>query len=209
MASQRTSSASIPDPSLLKSTRNSTYDKTSPMADAPSQDSKSPSKVLANLRTSPYRYITGKPMHISNNFEDVRNLFYGLSGESNVLEANSRFLAFALSGAGGRMTVLKCKEPGRLKPVAGSDICDFSLSIIEQDLLATASEDAKVRLWRIPETGLSEDISTPIAILSGHNNRVHHVQFHPFISDVLLSTSIEQLGMGGQQPTVRLWDIAQ
>ena len=153
-------------------------------------------------------------MHISNNFEDVRNLFYGLSGESNVLEANSRFLAFALSGAGGRMTVLKCKEPGRLKPVmpsfvAGSDICDFSLSIIEQDLLATASEDAKVRLWRIPETGLSEDISTPIAILSGHNNRVHHVQFHPFISDVLLSTSIEQLGMGGQQPTVRLWDIAQ
>lgn len=53
---------------------------------SPSRKSSQPVPVaLQNMRTSSYRYISGKPMHPRTHFEDVRNLNYGLSGESNVL----------------------------------------------------------------------------------------------------------------------------
>jgi coronin-7 len=170
--------------------------------------------ALANLRTSSYRYITGKTLHASQHFEDIRNLNYGLSGESNVLEANAKFLAFPLSGAGGRVAVFDAAKPGRCKPVipgivSGSDLGDFCLSRLQcqQDLLATASDDAKIRLWRVPDGGIQSDMSVPLFALSGHTNRIHLVQFHPYVSGVLVSASIEQLGLSGASPTIRLWDI--
>lgn len=167
---------------------------------------------LPNLRVSPYRYIFGKPRHITENFEDIKNVFNGLSAESNVLEGNRKFLAYPFAGPGGRVAVLNADDPGRVNPVintivAGSEICDFAMSKISTNLVLTASEDGNVRLWKVPEEGLKGDMSHPDGILKGHLSKVHNVFFHPFIEGIATSTSVEQLSVGGQTPTVRIWDI--
>eukprot|EP00158_Paraphelidium_tribonemae_P004903 Partr_v1_DN27042_c3_g1_i2_m29240 putative coronin 7 len=106
----------------------------------------SSNSVMANFRSSAFRYIAGKPQHPREHFDDIRGLFYGLTGESNVLEANDKFLAFPLSGAGGRIGIACTNSPGRFPAVipslvAGSDVTDFAISKMRQDLLVTASED--------------------------------------------------------------------
>lgn len=80
---------------------------------------------------------------------------------------------------------------------------DFSLSKLHPNLIATGNEDAKIRLFKIPDEGLKTDISENHGVLSGHTNRINHLQFHPYVSNVLLSASPEQ----AQSPTVRLWDV--
>lgn len=76
--------------------------------------------------------------------------------------------------------------------------------------MATGCDDGKLRLWRLPEEGvMKQDVTTPITSLTGHLNRINIVQWHPLIKNVLVSSSIEQMGIPGldQNPTVKLWDV--
>jgi coronin-7 len=57
----------------------------------------------------------------------------------------------------------------------------------------------KIKLWSIPECGLSETLTTPECQLTRtHQRRIENVLFHP-VADFLLSTS------SGNAMT--LWDI--
>lgn len=38
--------------------------------------------------------------------------------------------------------------------------------------LMTASEDTTLKLWEIPEGGLTEDITEPYGVLNGHHKKV-------------------------------------
>jgi coronin-7 len=169
-------------------------------------------KALAGFRSSAFRYMSGKPMHPKENFEDLRGLNCALSSESNSLDCNELFLAFPLNGPGGRIAVRRVDKPGRFAPVipsciSGSEVGDFALSSVSKDLLLTGCEDGKVRIWRVPENGYEADSTEPAAVLCGHLNRVNLVQLHPFVANLANTASMEQSSLGGQSPLIRLWDV--
>jgi hypothetical protein len=65
-------------------------------------------------------------------------------------------------------------------------------------LLASASVDGTVRIWRVGDAGSVQSSDQPLATLSGHNGPVLSVAFHPSLP-LLASAS------GGH--TVRIWRV--
>jgi hypothetical protein len=45
--------------------------------------------------------------------------------------------------------------------------------------LATASEDGVIKMWIIPEEGITKDVSEPDAELRGHAKKLILAKFHP------------------------------
>jgi coronin-7 len=54
-------------------------------------------------------------------------------------------------------------------------------------IIGTATEDGRIRVWTIPDDGLTADVEEPTHSFSAHANRVALLVFHPFVSDVLMS----------------------
>ena len=91
---------------------------------------------------------------------------------SNFLAANSRFFAMAWAvGGGGKVAVLPHDKPGKMPSnppgVVGhtAPVLDWQWHPFNEMLLATASEDTTVRIWSIPETGLTENMETAVQTL--------------------------------------------
>jgi coronin-1B/1C/6 len=66
-------------------------------------------------------------------------------------------------------------------------------------MLASCSEDNTIKVWGIPDGGLTENLNDPLVDLHGHQRKVTLVRFHPTASNVLASTAADQ--------SVKLWDI--
>ncbi|KAM9599471.1 coronin-7-like isoform 3-T3 [Morphnus guianensis] len=97
-------------------------------------------------------------------------------------------------------------KPGRLPDTAvptiqnGTAVADLSWDPFDPRRLAVAGEDAKIRLWRIPEGGLRETLQEPEAVLRGHTEKIYSIRFHPVASDLLVSSSYDM--------TVRIWELS-
>lgn len=96
-------------------------------------------------------------------------------------------------------------KPGRFESdtpiVSGHSaaVLDFEWNPFDDSILASASEDMTVKIWKIPDGGLTSNMTEPVVDLHGHNRKVTLLRFHPTASNVLASTSGDQ--------TVKLWDI--
>ena len=78
-------------------------------------------------------------------------------------------------------------------------IVDFDFSPFNDSLLATASEDGTVKLWQIPEDGITKDVNEAVGTLEGHNRKLIFAKWHP-AADYTLATA-------GIDTTVRIWDV--
>lgn len=78
-------------------------------------------------------------------------------------------------------------------------VLDFEFNPFNDQIIATGSEDTSVKVWEIPEGGLTQTITTPLVSLAGHTRKVTLMKFHPTAENVLAS-------VGGEN-TVKLWDI--
>ena len=85
-----------------------------------------------------------------------------------------------------------------IKGHAGA-IVDFDFSPFNDNLLATASEDGTVKLWSIPEEGITKDVKEWDAELDSNSKKLIFAKFHPS-ADYTMATS-------GLDQTVRVWDI--
>ncbi|CAB4065107.1 CORO7 [Lepeophtheirus salmonis] len=64
-------------------------------------------------------------------------------------------------------------------------VTDFKFSPFDDGLLATGSQDLTIKLWRIPESGLTSNLSNPELTLPLQPKRVETVEFHPAADNVL------------------------
>lgn len=80
-------------------------------------------------------------------------------------------------------------------------VIDFDFSPFNDNLLATASEDGTVKLWLIPDEGITKDVTEFDGELKGHSKKLIFSKFHPS-ADYTLATT-------GADTTVRIWDISQ
>eukprot|EP01108_Squamamoeba_japonica_P001341 TRINITY_DN1556_c0_g1_i1.p1 TRINITY_DN1556_c0_g1~~TRINITY_DN1556_c0_g1_i1.p1 ORF type:complete len:459 (-),score=207.83 TRINITY_DN1556_c0_g1_i1:47-1423(-) len=157
------------------------------------------------VRSSKYRHVFGKEAKAEEQIDNVvvsRNAW-----DSNYISANSRFMAVCWQTAGGgSVGVIPMSQKGKL-PQQGfplitghtSAVLDVQFNPFNDYLLATASEDCYVKIWSVPDEGLTENITEPVQALQGHRRKVGGLAFNPTSDNVLATTS--------QDYTVKLWDI--
>ena len=123
-------------------------------------------------------------------------------------QASSKYLAVPLTRPGGQIgiiTIGKCgRQPTKLPAfVNGSEVLDCGFSPFDPALLAVGCEDGHIRLWRVPDGGLAQDVNEPLRKISGHGQRINALSFHPLAENVLVTTANEQ-----PQPSIKYWNVA-
>ncbi|CAH1777231.1 unnamed protein product [Owenia fusiformis] len=166
-----------------------------------------PVKPFTGVRQSKFRHLVGTIEHKSLHIDNIRNISRSTPGESDFFQVNTERCVVPLAGKGGLLAVLELNKPGRLPdtgvPVVEntSSVSDFVLNPFDNTELAVGCEDAKIRIWWLPEEGVTETLTEPDQILSGHTEKVYCIRYHPLAKYLLASASYDM--------TVRLWDTAE
>uniref|UniRef100_A0A672HVV8 Coronin n=1 Tax=Salarias fasciatus TaxID=181472 RepID=A0A672HVV8_SALFA len=155
--------------------------------------------------TSKFRHIQGVVMHRDTHITNIRGLNLTTPGECDGFCANHQRVAVPLAIAGGQIAIVERSQPGRLPDTAvptvqnSGNVADFCWDPFDPRRLAVAGEDAKIRVWKVPEGGLKGTLTEPELILQGHTEKIYSVKFHPLASGLLVSSSYDL--------SVRLWDL--
>ena len=132
-----------------------------------------PTKISSSF-TSKFRHMVGEPLHKNNNIENIKNLCESLPSESNGGQVNDDLVALAMSGSGGQIAVCQLSKPGRLPEcdiptvVNGCNVLDFAMDPFDSRNVAVGCEDWHVRVWELPEDGLTQTLDQPKHVLSGN-----------------------------------------
>lgn len=154
---------------------------------------------------SKFRHLKGTPTHKSTHIENIRNISRQIPGECNGFHANYKRVAVALSGPGGKIAVYELNKPGRLPDgvipslVNGSNIMDFQWDPFDANKLAVACDDGIVKLWKVPENGLTEPTNLAEKELAAHSDKIYFIRFHPMAQNVLLTASYDM--------TIKIWNL--
>ncbi|XP_057659505.1 coronin-7 isoform X1 [Diorhabda carinulata] len=157
-------------------------------------------------RVSKFRHLKGTPLHKSFHIENIRNLSRQIPGECDGFQANPERVAVPLSGPGGKIAVFEVNKTGRLPDgvipalVHGNNVMDFAWDPFDTKRLAVACDDGVIKLWRIPENGLTEQTNEADEEFNAHSDKIYFVKFHPTAKDVLASGSYDM--------TIKLWDLS-
>ncbi|XP_054462820.1 coronin-7 [Anoplopoma fimbria] len=170
---------------------------------SPSQNTKAFQSLLGP--TSKFRHIQGAVMHRDTHITNLRGLNLTTPGESDGFCANRQRVAVPLAISGGQIAICERSQPGRLPDTAlntiqnSVNVVDLAWNPFDPQRLAVAGDDAKIRVWLVPEGGLKETLTEPEVILRGHTEKIYSIVFHPLASGLLVSSSYDL--------TVRLWNL--
>lgn len=153
------------------------------------------------VRASSYRHVFGQPAKPENTFKGAE---VNCAGDGEFIASNGKFMAFACRGGGGPVGILRNDQPGRISrpkkiEVHRARVLDFDFNPFDNHLLATCAEDNYVKLSKIPEGGLTEDIKTPLVSMQGHEKKVIGLKFNPVSSNILASVGFDH--------KLKVWDV--
>uniref|UniRef100_A0AAX7SDS3 Coronin n=1 Tax=Astatotilapia calliptera TaxID=8154 RepID=A0AAX7SDS3_ASTCA len=173
----------------------------------PSPSPSQTAKAFQNLMgpTSKFRHIQGTVMHRDTHITNIRGLNLTTPGECDGFCVNRQRVAVPLAISGGQIAVFERSQPGKLPDTAlptiqnSVNVADFAWDPFDTHRLAVAGDDAKIRVWQVPEGGLKETLTEPKIIMQGHTEKIYSITFHPLASGLLVSSSYDL--------TVRLWNL--
>ena len=153
------------------------------------------------MRNSKFRFV--KPvLSEESKYPDVKSSQQGGSGSA--IASSAEFIA-AISGSGGDVSIIRINSVGQRvvgnRPLIRAHtkpIQDLSFSPFNDYLLATASEDGTVRIWEIPDEGLTGDLTVPKLELKGHQKKILCMAWHPLAEGILATGAFDQ--------TIKIWD---
>ena len=117
-----------------------------------------------------------------------------VSTEGRLIAVNCNFLAMSWSNLGEIVVVDSSKlvsvspTQARIKGHRASSL-DLEFSPFSTDLLASSFDDGVVLLYKIPEGGITENITQEAQIYNKHTKKVPFVTFNPIASDVICSAA--------------------
>eukprot|EP01080_Neovahlkampfia_damariscottae_P004260 gene4260-7596_t len=160
---------------------------------------------MSTAKHSKFRHIFAKPK-TSSVYTDVQ---LGVCSQESALIASNKTY-FAVPWKGGSLGIWPVAKYGRLIPIGKETgdyqlfghtgkITDFKFSPFHEDLLATSSEDATLKLWKINPEKITFQKTDYTADFQGHDKKVNTLSFHPTAENVLVSM--------GNDNCVKLWDI--
>ncbi|KAM0716788.1 hypothetical protein Q7P37_008233 [Cladosporium fusiforme] len=132
--------------------------------------------------------------------------------DTNLVKCNPKYVSVNWEASGGgAFAVIPLEERGKLPEVMPlfrghtAAVLDHDWSPFNDDIVASASDDGKVCLWKVPDNFTlrsdaeePEDV-LPVGKLTGHGRKVGHVLFNPAAENVLASSSGDY--------TVKIWDL--
>lgn len=162
------------------------------------------------VRASKYRHVFGQGAKKEQSYDNLR--ISKNAWDTNLIKANPEYISVNWEASGGgAFAVIPLNEKGRAPEQIPlfrghtAAVLDTDWSPFNDSLIASASDDGKVFIWKVPEgfsiyTDADEpaDVS-PALKLSGHLRKVGHVLFNPAADHVLASASGDY--------TVKLWDV--
>ncbi|XP_041348894.1 coronin-1B-like isoform X2 [Gigantopelta aegis] len=159
---------------------------------------------MAFLRQSKFRHVFGKPLKRDQCYDNIR--ITRSSWESTYCAVNPKFLAVITeAGGGGAFLVLPLSKVGRVERdhplVAGhkAAVLDVAWCPHNDNVIASGSEDCCIKVWQIPDGGLTANLTDPVADLFAHQRRVGLVVWHPCAHNVLLSA--------GSDNKIFIWNV--
>jgi len=156
------------------------------------------------VRSSKYRHVFANEPN-KGNWDGVK--LTKNAWDSNYATASAKWIAMAWESAGGgSVGILDVNKPGKLEPTKvplltghKSAVLDLDFSQFNDNILATCSEDATVKIWSIPDGGFTGHNSEAAQTLSGHAKKVGAIKWHPCADNLIASSS--------QDYSVRVWDV--
>jgi coronin-1B/1C/6 len=107
---------------------------------------------------------------------------------------NPKFVAIITEAAGGgAFLVLPIDKVGRVDReyplVSGhrSAVLDIAWCPHNDNVIASGSEDCTVKIWQIPDGGITSTLTQPSVDLVAHQRRVGQIAWHPSALNVLVS----------------------
>ena len=162
------------------------------------------------VRASKFRHVHGSAG--KDRYDNINST--PSSADSNIVAGNTRFFALPWNAGGGPFVVHNLANLGRLETIPhmfnghSSNIQDLDFSPFDDCVIASASEDASLKVWNfspfVDDQGLNLTANVPdsaTVTLTGHTKKVTLARWNPVASDVLLSVSYDS--------TVRVWDVTQ
>ncbi|KAH7408815.1 hypothetical protein DE146DRAFT_647250 [Phaeosphaeria sp. MPI-PUGE-AT-0046c] len=162
------------------------------------------------VRASKYRHVFGQGAKKEQCYDNLR--ISKNAWDTNLIKANPEYIAVNWeSSGGGAFAVIPLSERGRAPDQIPlfrghtAAVLDTDWSPFNDSLIASASDDGKVFIWKVPENfTLHTDAEEPADVapqakLSGHMRKVGHVLFNSAAENVLASSSGDY--------TVKLWDV--
>jgi len=155
------------------------------------------------VRSSKFKHAFCDPPRPDATFTNIR--LSTVNGEQNYIKANPLYFAVGLQGGGGPWTIEPINRPRRFETEVftfnghSSAVLDFEFNPFNDHIISTSSEDCTIKVWAIPEGGLTANVDSFLVDLAGHDKKVILLRSHPTAGNVLMSASGDQ--------TVKLWDI--
>ncbi|XP_063699182.1 coronin-1C-A isoform X2 [Culicoides brevitarsis] len=156
------------------------------------------------VRSSKFRHVYGSAAKREQCYDNIR--VSKSSWDSTFCAVNPKFLAIIVESAGGgAFIVLNHKQVGRVNAdhalVGGhkGPVLDIAWCPHNDNVIASGSEDCVVKVWQIPEGGLSRTLTEPVVDLVYHQRRVGLVLWHPSALNVLLTA--------GSDNQVVIWNV--
>ena len=129
------------------------------------------------------------------------------NSEGRLIAINNKFLAASWNVNNGGIAVLDANNVGSVKPdlpyLRGfrGPVLDLEFSPFRTDLIAATGEDCSVKIFQIPEGGLTTTITQELQGFAGHVKKCSFLNFNPSASDCLLSGSFDE--------TIKIWSVAK
>jgi len=163
------------------------------------------------VRVSKFRHVYGTALKRDQCYDNVR--VSKSSWDSTFCAVNPKFLAIIVESAGGgAFIVLPLSKVGRINPdhplVGGhkGPVLDIAWCPHNDNVIASGSEDCVVKVWQIPDHGLSRTLTEPVVDLLYHQRRVGLVLWHPSAQNILMTAGSDNLvvvwNVGTGEPTV-------
>lgn len=156
------------------------------------------------LRQSKYRHVFGKELKRDQCYDDIR--VTKTSWDATYCSVNPKYVAIITEAAGGgAFLVIPIAKTGRVERdaplVTGhkAAVLDIEWCPHNDDVIASASEDCYVKIWQIPDGGLTKNLTDSIVDLQGHQRRVGLVKWHPAAQNILLSA--------GSDNKIFIWNV--
>ena len=156
------------------------------------------------MRQSKYRHVFGKELKRDQCYDNIR--ITKISWDATYCSVNPKYLAIITEAAGGgAFLVVPISKTGRVERdaplVSGhkAAVLDIEWCPHNDDVIASASEDCYVKIWQIPEGGVTKTLTEAIVELQGHQRRVGLVKWHPTAQNILLSA--------GSDNKIFIWNV--
>ncbi|KAG5885782.1 hypothetical protein JTB14_031217 [Gonioctena quinquepunctata] len=156
------------------------------------------------VRSSKFRHVYGEPAKRDKCYDNIQ--ITKNAHDSQFCAVNPKFVAIVTEVAGGgAFIVIPVNCTGRLdfnaSKVTGhtGPILDIKWNPFNDNVIASCADDCTIKLWHIPDEGLSMHLTDWLVELQGHKRRVAYIEWHPTAENILFSAGFDHL--------VIVWDI--